>query len=183
MSHTTPPRSPNASRNFHGARSQPCPSPGEPGQAAHPTPGTANKLGRRKRLIPAAPTARPVESAQRWEGQRPPALRLHPQHRPCAESPALPERSAAPRPCLRLRLHGFHAGGCSGSHPPSKTQLFLALDEQPYLLSLSLKRLEIVGDILQLLLQLGTFTAGFCKERGEKTGKEEAGGKDRRDKK
>lgn len=64
----------------------------------------------------------------------------------------------------------------------ARQNCFWPWDEQPYLLSLSLKRLEIVGDILQLFLQLGTFTAGFCKERGEKTGKEEAGGKDRRDK-
>jgi len=56
------------------------------------------------------------------------------------------------------------------------------LDKQPYLLSLSLKRLEIVGDILQLFFQLGTFTVGVCKERGEKKGRE-VGGKDRRDKK
>lgn len=49
-----------------------------------------------------------------------------------------------------------------------KQKCFWPLDRQPYLLSLSLKRLEIVGDILQLFFQLGTFTVGFCKERGEK---------------
>lgn len=62
----------------------------------------------------------------------------------------------------------------------AQQQCFWPWDRQPYLLSLSLKRLEIVGDILQLLLQLGTFTVGFCKERGKKKGKEEVGGKDRR---
>lgn len=45
------------------------------------------------------------------------------------------------------------------------------MDTQPYLLSLSLKRLEIVGDILQLFLQLRTFTVGLCKEKGEKKAK------------
>lgn len=51
------------------------------------------------------------------------------------------------------------------------------MDTQPYLLSLSLKRLEIVGDILQLFLQLGTFTVGFCKKRGEKKAKRKWEGK------
>lgn len=50
----------------------------------------------------------------------------------------------------------------------AKQKCFWPLDKQPYLLSLSLKRLEIVGDILQLFFQLGTFTVGFCKEKGEK---------------
>lgn len=50
----------------------------------------------------------------------------------------------------------------------AQQQSFWPWDRQPYLLSLSLKRLEIVGDILQLLLQLGTLTVGFCKKRGEK---------------
>lgn len=59
--------------------------------------------------------------------------------------------------------------GAPPSHPLlAKQKCFWPFEKQPYLLSLSLKRLEIVGDILQLLLQLGTFTVGFCKERGER---------------
>lgn len=41
----------------------------------------------------------------------------------------------------------------------------------PYLLRLSLKRLEVVGDILQLLLQLRTLTVNMlhtAEERGRK---------------
>lgn len=59
----------------------------------------------------------------------------------------------------------------------AQQQCFWPWDRQPYLFSLSLKRFEIVGDILQLLLQFGTFTVGFCKERGEKREKKKWEGK------
>lgn len=55
---------------------------------------------------------------------------------------------------------------------------FWPFARQPYLLSLSLKRLEIVGDILQLLLQLGTFTVDVFKKAGEKERK--VGGRQQR---
>lgn len=42
---------------------------------------------------------------------------------------------------------------------------------QPYLLRLSLKRLEVVGDILQLLLQLRTLTVNILNTEGEERGK------------
>lgn len=42
---------------------------------------------------------------------------------------------------------------------------------QPYLLRLSLKRLEVVGDILQLLLQLRTLTVNILNTAGEERGK------------
>lgn len=41
----------------------------------------------------------------------------------------------------------------------------------PYLLRLSLKRLEVVGDILQLLLQLRTLTVNVLHTAGEERGR------------
>lgn len=41
----------------------------------------------------------------------------------------------------------------------------------PYLLRLSLKRLEVVGDILQLLLQLRTLTVNILNTAGEERGR------------
>lgn len=41
----------------------------------------------------------------------------------------------------------------------------------PYLLRLSLKRLEVVGDILQLLLQLRTLTVNILNTTGEERGR------------
>lgn len=41
----------------------------------------------------------------------------------------------------------------------------------PYLLRLSLKRLEVVGDILQLLLQLRTLTVNSLRNAGQEKGR------------
>lgn len=46
----------------------------------------------------------------------------------------------------------------------------VTITTSPYLLRLSLKRLEVVGDILQLLLQLRTLTVNVLNTAGEERG-------------
>lgn len=59
--------------------------------------------------------------------------------------------------------------GQAGPRPQS-----LSLSQtSPYLLRLSLKRLEVVGDILQLLLQLRTLTVNILNTAGEERGRRE----------
>lgn len=57
-----------------------------------------------------------------------------------------------------------------------KPQSLCIFTKQPYLLRLSLKRLEVVGDILQLLLQLRTLTVNILNTKRGK-GKRKRKGK------
>lgn len=59
--------------------------------------------------------------------------------------------------------------GRAGPRPQSLS----LLQTSPYLLRLSLKRLEVVGDILQLLLQLRTLTVNILNTAGEERGRRE----------
>lgn len=52
-----------------------------------------------------------------------------------------------------------------------KPQSLCIFTNQPYLLRLSLKRLEVVGDILQLLLQLRTLTVNILIPKERKRGR------------
>lgn len=62
-----------------------------------------------------------------------------------------------------------------------KPQSLCIFTKQPYLLRLSLKRLEVVGDILQLLLQLRTLTVNILNTKRGKGKEEEEGKKRERD--
>lgn len=70
---------------------------------------------------------------------------------------------------IRNEFLPFFIKGRAGPRPQSLS----LLQTSPYLLRLSLKRLEVVGDILQLLLQLRTLTVNILNTAGEERGRRE----------